>query len=449
LPAPNGPSPSDWSLPLLCELIWDAETRFGLLDWTVDGVKPWIAARFSVYKQLASTTGLIEGGAADRPWSWPDRVRRHTRLLWGAILSNPFRLPGRYDVLVFESSRTAVIDNVRTCPYTHEIAERLVRDGKRVLRLDPELGGVHDKSADPQRRFLDATALESGLRFRVSRWRPGLTDLAFLREIEEHFTVALSRRIALGWLLDPGIPRFRAAYVTYRRLLTRYQPEEIYCVAAYGGLASLVAAAKDLGIRAIEVQHAVVSRYHLGYSYPGQPKAKARVYLPDRFLAWNREWNEASALACQIELATPHWQPLADRYRAAAKQRGLMVVLSQPTITRRLLNVLIDRRDELGAFQVMLKLHPAELQDEHVSDALRAFLAVANYTLAPPGSIYDLLPGAEFQVGVYSTALCQGLELGCRLLIVPLPGFEHLERLLSTGGATLLDEFLSSLSEAS
>ena len=50
---------------------------------------------------------------------------------------------------------------------------------------------------------------------------------------------------------------------------------------------------------------------------------------------------------------------------------------------------------------------------------------------------------AEYQIGVYTSALFEGIELGCRTLLLPLPGIEHMERLLKSNQAVLIDEFLS------
>jgi hypothetical protein len=445
LPEPNRAGSSGWSLPDLCELIWDAETRFGLLDWTVAGVNPWLAARFSVYKQLASATGLIEGGAPDRPLSWPDRVRRHARLLSGSIRHNPFRGSKRYDVLVFESPRTAVVDSVRTCPYTHDIAEQLVRDGKRVLRLDPDLGGVHDKPADQQRRFLDAAALESGLRFRFSRWRAAPADLAFLRRVEEHFTAALGLKVALAWLLEPGVARFRAAYSTYRRLLSKRQPTEIYCVAAYGGLASLVAAAKDLGIRATEVQHGAIDRYHFGYSFGPKPSVQTPRYLPDRLVAWKADWNRIET-PCPVEyLDHGYWERLRRTAGNTTRRPGRMIVLSQPVIRERLARYLVDRIHRLDVFDIVIRLHPHERYDTGSREAFRPLCQHSNVRLDEGGDLHQALAEAEYQVGVFSMALFEGVELGCQTLLVPLPGIERVEALFKTGTAKFLDEFIDSL----
>lgn len=77
LPENHGKDATDWSVADLCAVIWETERRFGLIDWTVSGVKPWLAGRFSVYKQLASSLGIFEGTGREPSSPWLTRLRVH------------------------------------------------------------------------------------------------------------------------------------------------------------------------------------------------------------------------------------------------------------------------------------------------------------------------------------------------------------------------------------
>lgn len=436
--------PSGRTVAALCEAIWEAEARFGLLDWEVGGVKPWQARRFAIFQSLATQLNLINEGPDELPRPWNDRMRHHARLAWGSLIQNPFRGPEKYDVLVFEGPRSAKVGAARVCLYTHAITTELSRQGKRVQLLDTHLGGVHEKSADSRRRFLDAVGIESGLRFRASRWAAPASDLAYLRGAEEHLTRTLAMPVELGWLLAPGVARFLASYAPYRRLLQRRQPREIFCVGAYSVLPPLVAAARHLRMKVTEVQHSVVSRYHLGYSYPVAPESGRAEYLPDRFLAWRGPWNRIENIPCAVETTSAPWELRASNFAGAVKQPRLMVVLSQPVIARRLIAALLERSDALRSFEVVVKLHPAELSDPRLRHAFTSLRGLENMRIATTDDLPELLSRASFQVGVYSSALYEGIDLGCRTLLVPLPGIEHVAHLLTNGMAELLDDFLAS-----
>lgn len=427
----------------VCEAMWDAESEFGLLDWEVNGVTPWQAVRFAVFQSLTSSLRLLEKTPDEIPTGLWGRLGYHARLLQGALARNPFFGPEHYDALVFEGARTAPVGAGSGCVYTHDLASDLSEQGKRVQLLDSHLKARHSKSPDERRRFLDAVGLESGLRVRLSSWRPAASDLAFLGEFEGHLAKELSIPVDLRWLLAPGVMRFKAAYVVLRRLLEKRKPSEVYCVCAHVNLAPLVAAARHLGIRVTEVQHAVISRHHIGYSYPGRSRSNQPEYFPDRLLAWEGDWNQLAEIPCQIERVPPHWQRLTTAHKGAAKQEDLMVVLSQPTIAHRLAQALLERGAKLQRFKIVVKLHPAELRNPALRGVFAALHSSGHVRISDGDDLYDLLSRAKYQVGVYSTALYEGIGLGCQTLLVPLPGIEHMAHLLASRSAQLLDEFLA------
>ena len=53
--------------------------------------------------------------------------------------------------------------------------------------------------------------------------------------------------------------------------------------------------------------------------------------------------------------------------------------------------------------------------------------------LSTEGSTLDLLASATYQVGVSTTALFEGMALGCRTAVANLPGHEYLEPAIAQG----------------
>lgn len=58
--------------------------------------------------------------------------------------------------------------------------------------------------------------------------------------------------------------------------------------------------------------------------------------------------------------------------------------------------------------------------------------------LSTGGSTLDLLATATYQVGVSTTALFEGMALGCRTAVADLPGHEYLDPAIAKGHALLM-----------
>ncbi|HWD79645.1 MAG TPA: hypothetical protein VG497_12200, partial [Kribbella sp.] len=63
-----------------------------------------------------------------------------------------------------------------------------------------------------------------------------------------------------------------------------------------------------------------------------------------------------------------------------------------------------------------------------------------NVRLSTGGSTLDLLATATYQVGVSTTALFEGMALGCRTAVANLPGHEYLEPAIAKGHALLMQD---------
>jgi len=69
-------------------------------------------------------------------------------------------------------------------------------------------------------------------------------------------------------------------------------------------------------------------------------------------------------------------------------------------------------------------------------------LAVSNINVLSGDScsLYELLGESAIQIGVYSTALYEGLALGCRTYLVELSGYRYMEPLVEKGLCELVKD---------
>ena len=197
----------------------------------------------------------------------------------------------------------------------------------------------------------------------------------------------------------------------------------VYVVVAYFHQ-HIVGAARDLGIRVVELQHGAISPFHLGYSYPGRPVVADQ---PDELWCFGSYWTNVADLPAGMKTAVVGAPFLPT---AGPKDPSRVVFLSQGTIGAELLHVAESVAKEHPSLEVLYRLHPSERASDYTIPA--------SVQLSTGGSTLDLLASATYQVGVSTTALFEGMALGCRTAVANLPGHEYLEPAIAQGHALLM-----------
>jgi len=424
------------TLTAVCQAMWDLERRHGLLSLEVGGVRVWEAERMPIYYRLCEALGVFQRPHAAAPGP-AARVRaRATRMLHG-LTRNPFLARPRPDVLVFPHSRVRREDGAVRDVYTDAYCRRLRAEGRRVLTVQPRFPGVDAGliAAPEVRTDAFPALLTAALRATRRRVPLGTEAAATARAAGEALHDALGVRLDLEALFADRAARFLAAHRVYRGLLARLRPREVVVVVGYW-LAPLIRAARESGIPVTEVQHGVMTPYHLGYSFPegtGRP-----AYFADRFLAWGPYWTESLPFPLPPErvevIGFDHFRAQAARYRDLTRDPDRVVVISQGALGPRLADLMWHNREAFRGREVRYKLHPGEYDRWRGYEGLKRLAALDNVTVETDTDLYALLAGAGTQVGVFSTALFEGFALGCRTVLCDLPGVEYMTPLVEKYG---------------
>ena len=103
---------------------------------------------------------------------------------------------------------------------------------------------------------------------------------------------------------------------------------------------------------------------------------------------------------------------------------------------------------------IVYRLHPNESLEDY--RALGKKLAPKglpkNFSLSHKDPIFlDLVSQSEYLIGAFSTTLFEGLALGCKVLVLPLSGYQNVLPAIASGDLTLisnLEELPTYLSKA-
>lgn len=223
----------------------------------------------------------------------------------------------------------------------------------------------------------------------------------------------------------------------------------LYLINAYFQHAA-IEGARRAGARVVELQHGFISRFHLGYSWPGQPEVP---YVPDELWCFGRFWFEETPLAAGIQprvIGAPYLRELARQVDGGRDER-MVVFASQGVIGRRLFDAAVTTAMALPELRIVFRLHPSEIEEDYQTLAERVG-APANFEISHRvPNVFALLAQAAIQVGVFSTTLLEGMALGTRTVVLALPGNEYMRPVIARGDALFVrsaEELIEKLDQA-
>ena len=214
-----------------------------------------------------------------------------------------------------------------------------------------------------------------------------------------------------------------------------YKPKNILVTGAAGFIGSnyvRMMLSRYNDVEVIELQHGTFSKYHLGYSFPN--RKEPLEYFPDKFYVWNDFWRKI------IKLPIDEKDVVVDSFRYMQKMRvrlcekisknnNQLVVLSQGVIGGLIAEKLLDNLDYFKNFDIKYKLHPGEFDRWKSYEALVKLNKFDNVKIIKDEiHLYELLAESCIQVGVFSTAIYEGVEFGCKTILLNLPGIEYMDR---------------------
>lgn len=383
----------------------------------------WPIVRMRVFNELSRRTGL-HGVAHPVRRSTADKARLVGRHLGSLAAANPFLSRRSYDAVLVPHPRKP--DGIDI--YSDALRTEL---GDTALVLDTRING---DGMLPGASTLDFFTSSAGAEARL-RARRGLpaADADRAAAVTDALERRTGARMPLAGHLTHELSKHLRLRGLYRPLLRHRGVDTVYVVVSYFQQ-HVTGAAKDLGLRVVELQHGAITPYHLGYSYPGRPEVAGQ---PDELWCFGSYWAETVELPAGTAtkvVGAPFIRRLTED-ELAAKDPRLVVVASQGTIGAELLPAarrLAELRPDL---KVEFRPHPSE----HLSDYRRLPAATdlpANLRLSIEPT-RALQTRATYQVGVSTTALFEGMVLGCRTAVVKLPGWEYLQPAVERSDALL------------
>ena len=244
-------------------------------------------------------------------------------------------------------------------------------------------------------------------------------------------------RLHLNKMTRQKAAEFRIKKAFYKLLFRIKKVETVYLVVAYGK-EPVIAAAQDLGIETIELQHGLINDFHLGYAFPEQ---NCIPYFPDKLWLFGQFWADTTPLpkTCAYDvIGSEHMRGVVTAYEHIIQSKTPKSILfcSQGTIAAELFPIARDLATLLPAYTICYRLHPGEDPDAY-NIHLKDMPDNIRLSYDSNENTYELMARSEYNAGVYSTTIWEGTVLHCKTIVVALPGHEAAEGLIQKKQAFL------------
>ncbi len=411
----------------LCEFIWYLENRYRLLDFEIEGVKPWQAHRIEIYYDLARKIGVFSS-SVHRGISLSQKLLYGTRMVKNAIFNNTFYDLKPTENLLFSHPRVRRIDGEYIDIYSHFLKRDWIDQNIPFLEFETPYLGRHYKRISKYDRYLDFVTLLSNIRKFFINVQLNKEQLDYIDDIETEIKNTLGVEYDLKRILISRTEKFLSLFTYYEKIFKKTKPKKVFVVVAYGR-AEMIYAAKKAGVEVVELQHGTFSKYHLGYSYPDV--FRLPEYMPDTFWVWNRFWEEMIS-SCnpgmKIEIYPFRFmEEEKKKYRRYMKKKDTLLVLSQSGHTEAIAKKIKENSAFFQKYKIYFKMHPSEYGRSNTYPTLQTLVDYGMVEIVEESDLYRLFAVSEYQAGVFSTALYEGVEFDCKTILFDLPGIEYMD----------------------
>lgn len=416
----------------IAEKLFEMEKELDLFNQQIQGIYFWKLVRFEVFMQLSQKLGVYEQAHTKDFDSVFEKVKAVVPKLKNTYLHSVFARRSQVDVLVIEHGRKVLIDNEYVDIYTESKIKELNKTDKTYEIVDRPYLGKHYHKPSKDRSYFENITINYLVKIFLSKIKLTQYEEELIKTIEDKVKEVFDINIRLNGLLQKKITVFKNKKTQYKKMLKKRAVKQVFLVVSYGHEA-FIAACHEIGVECIELQHGTMNYYHVGYSFPYNEKI---AYFPDKLELFGKYWQDSTPLPLRSEnisiVGYPYLNNMLINYKNFKKEKNRVLFISQGTVATQMSKIAVDLAKENKNIEVYYKLHPGEFgrwRSEY--KYLQNVAMLENlHVIENEIHLYELMATSEFLVGVYSTAIFEGLTLHCKTILLDLPGVEFLEYLI-------------------
>lgn len=426
--------------------LFEIEKRYDAYNFTWKGKYYWIYSRFIILQKYVMNKSL---GANQTIFN----TRKNLLSLICEFLryirySFKNKRIEQKDIVFATHSRRVKIDGKYRCIYTDRLADKY---DSSISLEQPYLGEHFEPIYSANVFYTDFAIIRSELFYylnkvfnkkSIAEFRKVIEEeiTPILREIEKEFDIVIEQNkvfseIIRNYYVEESRKRF------YVSLLRKIKPKKIVEVVHYSiAMMALSEAAHDLEIPVIELQHGTASFEHIAYQYRGETKAKC---LPDYMFTFSDYWSEQISFPSSVKTISVGYDYFESQIKKGISRkhdRITILFISQETIGKKLSQIACElaKRLDLNKYRIVYKLHPAEFTEwkKNYSWLIDSKVEVAD---EKSPNLYEYFQESDVQVGVYSTALYEGIGYNLKTAIYNIEYAQSMKFLVKKGYAEYFD----------
>lgn len=427
----------------------EIEKKYNLYQDIIEGMNYWVYSRVEIWANIILKNHL-ELGAAHRAekTSLKSKVRIYLKMFVNAFKKIKCK---NVDFCIVNHQRRVLQDGYYECIYTDELAR--VLSNNIVLEFPYQM--KHFTPVKTNNLFyMDEVILRKvvGLvlyrtifknKYKKIEAEVRSKTKKVLDNIEEVYDIKINKEAVVECIVQQII-YYKVSINYMKRIIEKINPKAVIEVVSYSPNCMMInEVCKEMKIKVIELQHGIMDE-HIAYSYALPCEIKQ---FPDKVYMFSSNWKKYLKVPIKDENIIGIGYPFLERKINTAKkidfyndERINILFISQGTIGRKL-SVLAGQLAEqldLDKYRIFYKLHPGEMMDwkKNYPALLNDKLIVIS---GNEYSLYDYFATCQIQIGVYSTALYEGLGFGLATYIYRIELSEHMKRICQDGYAKFFE----------
>lgn len=412
----------------IAEKFFQIENELNLFEKKIQGIYFWKLVRFELYSLILNKLNLTSPLNNNKKAVLFNKIGRVLR-----IIKNTLYFPDKnkkVDIIVFENPRKIKnIDGKYYDPYTKYFVDSLKNDNMNFEVIDLGFNGFHYEKSDSIRKYGDHFYYDVFKRILYKGKLIKKKERELISKIKNKLLKEMGIEINLFELTKEYLKKFNLEYLKYFNLLKDKNVKKIYLVCSYGK-ESLIKVANDLNIEVIEFQHGTMSKYHMGYSFPGNYKVP---YFPNKMLLFGKFWYDSTPIPLDSTkvgyIGYKDFNIKSKQFFNLPKKKKITFI-SQWTLSEKIFSKAIEVAKEYSEYEVVVRLHPAEISNKNIYLEKIKASGLTNLKISNINLLAEELAVSEFVVGVYSTAIYEALFFKCKVILLDLYGIEYMDFLI-------------------